>query len=180
MTTHDPNIKKLRQIIAADQRCSTITPEDDQIWELEPSRGEPPGLAFQTTYGLRAYGIRVFPRFSIKKVPVSDPRSFTAKPVVNDVAPNFIELQYSPFSTLDVIQKTWVPDSHTLTAQVALTNSSSGLVQVWMEWIVQLNPLLTGSPMTAAQISVNTVLQGQTGNLYPVFLLTGGPRGDLS
>ena len=180
MTTHDPNIKKLRQIIAADQRCSTITPEDDQIWELEPSRGEPPGLAFQTTYGLRAYGIRVFPRFSIKKVPVSDPRSFTAKPVVNDVAPNFIELQYSPFSTLDVIQKTWVPDSHTLTAQVALTNSSSGLVQVWMEWIVQLNPLLTGSPMAAAQISVNTVLQGQTGNLYPVFLLTGGPRGDLS
>ncbi len=180
MNVNVTSFKDLRQIIAADQRCSTITPEDDQIWELESSKGEPPGLAFQTTYGLRAYGIRVFPRFSIKKVPVSDPRSFSTKPQIQYGAPNFIELQYSPFSNLDVIQKTWVPDSHTLTAQVALTNASSGLIQVWMEWIVQLNPLLTGSPMSAAQISVNTVLQGQTGNLFPVFLLTGGPRGDLS
>jgi hypothetical protein len=180
MTVNIPYFKDLRQIIAADQRCSTITPEDDQIWELDSARGEPPGLAFQTTYGLRAYGIRVFPRFSIKKVPVSDPRSFSTKPQFQYVAPNFIELQYSPFSNLDVIQKTWVPDSHTLTTQVALTNGSAGLIQVWMEWIVQLNPLLTGSPMSAAQISVNTVLQGQTGNLFPVFLLTGGPRGDLS
>ncbi len=180
MSAINPNGKELRQIIAADQRCSTITPEDDQIWELEPTRGEPPGLAFQTTYGLRAYGIRVFPRFSVNKVPVSDPRSFASKPVLNDVAPNFLELQYSPFPSLDVIQKVWVPDSHTLTAQVAVTNTSKALIQLWMEWVVQLNPLLTGSPMTAAQISVNTVLQGQTGALYPVFLLTGGPRGDLS
>jgi len=180
MNVNIPYFKDLRQIIAADHRCSTITPEDDQIWELDSARGEPPGLAFQTTYGLRAYGIRVFPRFSIKKVPVSDPRTFSTKPVIQCVAPNFIELQYSPFSTLDVIQKTWVPDSHTLTAQVGLTNISAGLIQVWMEWIVQLNPLLTGSPMSAAQISVNTVLQGQTGKLFPVFLLTGGPRGDLS
>jgi len=157
MTVNIPYFKDLRQIIAADQRCSTITPEDDQIWELDSARGEPPGLAFQTTYGLRAYGIRVFPRFSIKKVPVSDPRSFSTKPQIQYVAPNFIELQYSPFSNLDVIQKTWVPDSHTLTAQVALTNGSAGLIQVWLEWIVQLNPLLTGSPMSAAQISVNTV-----------------------
>lgn len=180
MNVHAPYDKELRQIIAADQRCSTVTPEDDQIWQLETSRGEPPGLAFQTTYGLRAYGIRVFPRFSIKKVPISDPRSFYTKPSLTFTAPNFLELQYAPFSTLDVSQKVWVPDSHTLTSQVTLTNTSSALVQVWMEWIVQLNPLLTGSPMTAAQISVNTVLQGQSGALYPVFLLTGGPRGDLS
>lgn len=180
MNGHTPFDKELRQIIAADQRCSTVTPEDDQIWQLETSRGEPPGLAFQTTYGLRAYGIRVFPRFSIKKVPVTDPRSFFTKPGLNFTAPNFLELQYAPFSILDVNQKVWVPDSHTLTSQVTLSNTSSALVQVWMEWIVQLNPLLTGSPMTASQISVNTVLQGQSGALYPVFLLTGGPRGDLS
>src|SRR5512133_2085712 len=98
MNANAPYQKDLRQIIAADQRCSTVTPEDDQIWQLETSKGEPPGLAFQTTYGLRAYGIRVFPRFSIKKVPVSDPRSFSAKPVLNFAAPNFLELQYAPFS----------------------------------------------------------------------------------
>ncbi|MRR30427.1 hypothetical protein EG834_08940, partial [bacterium] len=103
-----------------------------------------------------------------------------SKPLLKDIAPNFLELHYSPFQSLDVIQKTWVPDSHTLTSQIAVTNSSKDLIQLWMEWVVQLNPLLAGSPMAAAQISVNTVLQGQTGDLYPVFLLTGGPRGDLS
>ncbi len=172
--------KDLKQIIAVDQRFSTITPEDDQVWELETSKGEPPGLAFQTTYGLRAYGIRVYPRFSIKKIPIFDPRSFASRPVLNFKAPNFLELQYSPFSSFDVNQKVWVPDSHTLTAQITLTNTSPALVTLWMEWIVQLNPLLAGTPMTAAQISVNTVLQGQTEDLFPVFLLTGGPRGDLS
>ena len=177
---HDSYEKELRQIIAADHRCSTITPDNDQIWELEPSKGEPPGLALQTTFGLRAYGIRVFPRFSIKKVPISDPRSFASRPVLNFVAPNFLELLYSPYTSLDVNQKVWVPDSHTLVAQVNITNTTTNLIQLWMEWIVQLNPLLTGSPMAAAQISVNTVLQGQTGTLHPVFLLTGGPRGDLS
>ncbi|MBA4383646.1 MAG: hypothetical protein C0410_02825 [Anaerolinea sp.] len=180
MNVHDPYDKELRQIIAADQRCSIITPEDDQIWQLETSKGEPPGLAFQTTYGLRAYGIRIFPRFGLKKVPVSDPRAFASKPEIIFSAPNFLELQYSPYSSLDVNQKVWVPDSHSLVAQVNLTNPGAALIQLWMEWVVQLNPLLSGSPMTAAQISVNTVLQGQTGNLHPVFLLTGGPRGDLS
>ena len=180
MNANDSYEKELRQIIAADHRCSTIDPENDQIWELEPSKGEPPGLALQTTYGLRAYGIRVFPRFSIKKVPISDPRSFASRPVLNFIAPNFLELQYSPYISLDVNQKVWVPDSHTLVAQVNITNTTTNLIQLWMEWIVQLNPLLTGSPMAAAQISVNTVLHGQTGTLHPVFLLTGGPRGDLS
>lgn len=172
--------KGLKQIIAVDQRFSTITPEDDQVWELETSRGEPPGLTFQTTYGLRAYGIRVFPRFSLRKIPVFDPRSFASRPILKFTAPNFLELQYSPFISIDVNQKVWVPDSHTLTAQVTLTNSSQALTTLWMEWIVQLNPLLAGAPMTALQISVNTVLQGQTENLFPIFLLTGGPRGDLS
>lgn len=180
MNVHNPYDKELRQIIAADHRCSNITPEDDQIWQLETSKGEPPGLAFQTTYGLRAYSIRVFPRFSLKKVPVSDPRAFAFKPEIKFSAPNFLELQYSPFLSVDVNQKVWVPDSHTLVAQVGLSNPGEALIQLWMEWVVQLNPLLSGSPMNAAQISVNTVLQGQTGNLYPVFLLTGGPRGDLS
>ena len=171
---------EIRQIIAADQRCCEVSPENDAIWELDTSRGEPPALALQTTYGLRAYGMRIFPRYIFNKIPVSDPRAFTLHPCVKFSAPNFMELGYSPIHSIDVNQKVWVPNSHTLVGQVTLTNTSETMIQFGMEWIVQLNPLVTGSHMTAEQISVNTVLQGQTGHLHPVFFLTGGPQASLS
>lgn len=171
---------EIRQIIAADQRCCEVTPENDQVWELDTSRGEPPALALQTTYGLRAYGMRVFPRFIYNKVPVSDPRAFVVHPSVAFSAPNFVELDYSPIHFIDVNQKVWVPNSHTLVGLVTLTNTSESMLQFGMEWVAQLNPLVTGSHMSAEQISVNTVLQGQSGHLHPVFFLTGGPQASLS
>ena len=170
----------IHTILAADYRSHGTAPENDQIWELNTLQGEPPGVALQTTYGLRAYGMRVFPRFVLRGIPTADPRSFSTRPQLLFSAPNFITLGYSPFPSLDVRQKVWVPDSQTLVGQVTLTNTTSSLLQLVMEWVVQLNPLFAGSPMYASQISVNTVLQGQTGHIYPVFFLTGGPRGDVS
>ncbi len=171
---------EIRQILAADQRFGKVNSQDDQIWELTTSRGEPPALALQTTYGLRAYGIRVFPRFVTNKSPISDPRAFHSKPVVSYSAPNFSVLTYSPLDSIDVVQKVWVPDSHTLIGQITLTNKSDNLVHLDMEWVVLLKPLGAGSFMNPTQISVNTVLQGQTQHLFPVFFLTGGPQGNFS
>lgn len=170
----------VKLILAADHRLGRIDPEDDQVWEMDTSGGEPPALALRTSYGLRALGMRLFPRFSINHNSIIDPRTFSKRPVVTFAAPNFLALQFSPFTTIDVQLKIWVPDSHNLVGQVTLTNSTAQLVKVEMDWVAQLNPLLVGTPMTTTQISVNTVLQGQTGNIFPVFFLTGGPRGDLS
>lgn len=180
MVEQSSPFSEIRQIIAADQRCGSVSPQNDHIWELTTSRGEPPGLALHTTYGLRAYGMRIFPRFVYKKMPISDPRAFASHPVLDFSAPNFLSVNYSPISSIDVNQKVWVPGSQTLVAQVTVTNNTAALVQIGMEWVVLLNPLITGSSMTTSQISVNTVLQGQTQHLYPVFFLTGGPQGDLS
>ena len=49
--------------IAADARLSTTNYLDDQIWELTLNNSEPPSLALETTYGLRAAKVRLFPRF---------------------------------------------------------------------------------------------------------------------
>lgn len=111
-------ISEIRKIIAADQRCGEVNPSNDQVWEFNTNRGEPPGIALQTTYGLRAYGIRIYPKFVQNKIPVSDPRTFAVRPVVGFSAPNFLSLEYSPFHPIDVIQKVWVPNSNTLVGQI--------------------------------------------------------------
>ncbi len=49
--------------LAADARLTTTDYTNDQIWELSLGGGEPAALALQTTYGLRAHWMRLFPRF---------------------------------------------------------------------------------------------------------------------
>ena len=49
--------------LAADARLTSTNYTDDQIWELSLGGGEPAALALQTTYGLRAHWMRLFPRF---------------------------------------------------------------------------------------------------------------------
>ncbi|MCX6053566.1 MAG: hypothetical protein NTZ74_01370 [Chloroflexi bacterium] len=177
MSSHIPEIE---QILAADFRFSEINPDDDQIWLLSSAQGEPPALALQTTYGLRAVGMRVFPRFTINQDSISDPHAFSIRPGVDFSAPNFASLHYRPIASLEVHQKIWIPNSQNVVGQITLTNSESALLTVAMEWVVVLQPLHSGSPMSAAQISVNTVLAGQSQHLFPVFYLTGGPRADRS
>jgi len=51
--------------IAADARLCQPNYGDDQSWELRLEGGEPASLAVETTYGLRARGMRIFPAFQI-------------------------------------------------------------------------------------------------------------------
>ena len=45
--------------LAADARLGPTDYFDDQIWELRIGGGDPPALALQTTFGLRARSMRV-------------------------------------------------------------------------------------------------------------------------
>ena len=56
-------VDPLRLTLAADARLSPTDYTNDQIWELLVGRGEPGAILLQTTYGLRARNMRVFPQF---------------------------------------------------------------------------------------------------------------------
>ena len=62
--------------LAADSRLSATNYPDDHIWELRLGGREPPSLAIQTTFGLRARSFRVFPRFILQDSIRSDPATF--------------------------------------------------------------------------------------------------------
>jgi hypothetical protein len=174
------NLKKINQILAADHDLSKIDPANDQIWEFSTETGEPPALALGSTYGLRAFSMRVFPRFQNGRISVTDPNAFFEYPAVFYSAPNFIHIHFSPFNFIDVNLRVWVPTSQVVVGQVTLDLKTDQPDVMTMEWVAMLSPFPGGTIMTAMDYSINTILAGKSRNLEPVFLLTGAPRSGLS
>ncbi|MFM8320162.1 MAG: MGH1-like glycoside hydrolase domain-containing protein [Chloroflexota bacterium] len=159
--------------------CDTrLTPSDycnDQIWELNLGGGDPPALSVQTTYGLRARLMRIFPRFQMGETVLSDPAEFAQPPLIRQVYPNFIELHCAPFPGIDVCIEYWVPQSHAIAGRVQVTNNGATDARLVMEWAAQLS-LVEGQRMAPVELQASTVLSGQTEGLAPLVFLTGGPR----
>lgn len=161
--------------LAADARFGQPDYTNDHIWEISLDSGEPPALAVQTTYGLRARAMRLFPLFSLGSESITDPRRFFKPPRLIHGYPNYVRIDYAPFSGLDVQSSTWVPDSHSLTGRMLLSNTSVIPLKVTTELAVLLSPLGDGSGMKPVQEAGCLYLQGQTSGLFPVLCLDGNP-----
>ena len=165
----------LELTLAADARLTQTDYNDDQIWELRLGGGEPPALALQTTFGLRARSLRLFPRFTEGDTSQTDPVTFPRPPVVHQFFPNYIKVQFTPFPDLDVEAEYWVPDSKSISGRVHLTNLSDRPRQIRFEWLAQLTPN-DGQRMTPIEMQAAIALHGRTQDLAPVVFLTGGPQ----
>jgi len=164
----------LKFTIAADARLSKTNYIDDQIWDFSFRGGEPRAIALQTTYGLRAANMRLFPRFSFSHESIADPEKFSKSPVIRKYYPNFLEIFYAPFEEIEVESEYWVPSSNALTGRIRLTNTSAQSKQITFEWVALLNPSEGGSRITPQEIESVPVLVGATGNIAPVIFITGG------
>jgi len=160
--------------LAADSRLSIPDYLNDHIWELEFGGAEPAALALHTTYGLRARAMRLFHRFGEGKKTVSDPSAFTLPPAIRRFYPNFLIVDYSPLPNIDVSTEYWVPGSNVVSGRVTLANKSNANRKIRMELCAVLVPI-DGQGMSAAQVQMVNILAGQTGGLYPVLFMTGGP-----
>ncbi|HUF00144.1 MAG TPA: hypothetical protein VMN99_12880 [Anaerolineales bacterium] len=161
--------------LAADSRLSIPDYLNDHIWELTIiGGGEPPALSLHTTYGLRTKAMRIFLRFSENGKIVSDPTAFALPPTVRRFYPNFLILDYSPLKNIDVITEYWVPQSNAVSSRLTIANKTSATRTIRLEVCAVLTPI-EGQSMTATQMQMVNVLAGQTGGLFPVLFLTGGP-----
>ncbi len=161
--------------LAADARLSIPDYLNDHIWELSiGGGGEPPALALRTTFGLRAKAMRIFLRFGENGKPVSDPSAFALPPTIRRFYPNFLILDYSPLRNIDVTTEYWVPQSNAVSSRVSIANRTSTTRQIRLEVCALLTPI-DGQGMTATQMQMVNVLAGQTGGLFPLLFLTGGP-----
>jgi len=160
--------------LAADARLSIPDYLNDHIWELALGGGEPPALSLRTTYGLRAKSMRLFFRFSEGNKSISDPAAFALPPTIRRFYPNFLIGDYSPLPSIDVSIEFWVPQSNAISGRVTVANKSNATRRIRLELCALLSAI-GGQSMTATQINLVNVLAGQTGGLFPVLFMTGGP-----
>jgi hypothetical protein len=163
-------------ILAADARLSTPDYCNDHAWVVNLRGGEPPCLALQTTFGLRARSMRLFAQFSEASVTASDPAAFHQAPKITQFFPNFAKIVYAPFSGIDVTASYWVPTSNVLAVRFQVTNGSILPRQFKMEVAVVLSPLGEGAGMAPFYLESAPGLAGTTSDLRPVLLMSGSPR----
>ena len=166
--------------IAADARLDPTDYADDQIWSLSLQGGEPPALAANTTYGLRAREARIFPAFQEDTALVVDPDSFLTPPTVNLFFVNYTRISFTPLGGLPMIAEYWTPDSHSLAGRFNIENQSTHLRTLSIHLASKLLPLGGGNVMQSGREGRTHFLFGSTGNLRPVFMLAGAEYRDLS
>lgn len=161
--------------LGADARQVIPDYTNDQIWEFQLHGGDPPAISIQTTYGLRARNMRIFPRFSENEISRTNPDEFTSQPIIRNFYPNFLEVLYSPFQDIDVVGEYWVPESQIITGRLRIINRSTISRQISLELVTILTPDENGQRMVPVDLQATPVLSGQTGDLSPVLFMTGGP-----
>jgi len=167
-------------VLAADPRLTPLSYNNDQIWELLIGRSDPAAVVLQTTYGLRARSMRIFPQFTESHQTVTNPADFETPVTILEFAPNYAKLQFSPFLGIDVVFEYWISDSQTAAGRVWIKNVGELERKLRFEMAVVLTPNAEGRPMVPRKKEATTVLQGQTENLAPIFFITGGAEGEAS
>jgi hypothetical protein len=161
--------------IAADSRLSSPQFTNDHIWELKLDGNEPPAMAIQTTYGLRAHRMRLFPRFVYKGKGdgMSDPNTFYRPPAITHFFPNYISLFLTPFPGIDVLAEYWVPSSNAITGRFTFTNHSVLTESFRFELAGILNPIGTGEGLSPSFFEGFNILKGSLEGITPVCIMSG-------
>jgi len=159
--------------LAADSRLCKPDYTDDQIWEIKVGVGRQPALTLQTTFGLRAVSMQIYPSFSINGKKITEANDYHQTPRLREFYSNYLRFSSTPFDNIDVISEYWVPESHVVAGRIQLENHSRTTETIIAEYIALLNPI-NGQSMAARTIEMSTVLQGNTSELSPIFILGGG------
>lgn len=176
LTRGDP----LNLILSADLRLAQPDFTNDQIWELRMQGGEPPAVLLQTSFGLRARWMRIFPRFTRKDKTYFDPAQFHTAPHIQAVFPNYIRLTCAPFSGLDVQIEYWALSSQVMACRTQLRNTSILKEQVRLEWAAVLSPLDDGVGMAPVTTFNVCHLAGRSAEVVPVLVMDGCAAGSGS
>jgi hypothetical protein len=170
LTADDP----LSLCLAADARLTPPSYIDDQIWEVILEAGEPPALSVNTSYGLRARSLRLFPGFPWEGEVITQPSRFHQPPIVRLIFPNYLLLDFQPRPDLHVTAEYWVPDSRILVGRLMLENLSEEPGECRVQLYADLRPDEGGQAMRVETLDGVSCLAGRTGGLRPVVFMAGG------
>ena len=160
--------------LSADWRLCDTRYSNDIIWELNLEGGEPEAMAVQTTFGLRAGGMRIFPRFVRKDGTINDPTKFHHSSVVQQLYPNYARIVFSPFAGMEVRAEYQVVSSSVICGRFWMHNKTILKEHFRFELVGVLNPLGNGQGIAVIPMENNLVMEGGSGDLCIVCCL-GNP-----
>ena len=129
--------------IAADARRTSPNYVDDQIWEISLQGGDPEAIGIETSYGLRAQRMRIFPGFSLEGGVVINPVQFAQGPVVRKVFPDYVRLECEPFEGIATQIEFWARESNLLHGRMRITNRRRSAIKfgtrLYAQWLTRFS-----------------------------------------
>ena len=160
--------------LAADARLTSPSYVDDQIWEVTLGGGDPPALGFQTTYGLRARRMRLFPTIVVEGEHISDPARFHTPLTLRSAFPSYLCVDFRPRAEIEVSADYWVADSQSAAGRFVVRNHAALPRRVRVALNVIFHPGERPRPIGEKVLEGVTVLSGGTADLAPVIFMAGG------
>lgn len=161
-------------LLAADARVCETHYADDQIWELAVTRLDPVSLAVQTTFGMRARRMQIFPAIKWRGHTITDAGRFHSPPVVRVIYPNYLKIECMPFPDLAMSAEYWACESNLLAGRIRLINLGAEPQDVGLQLNALLQSSISGQGMRAASIEGAWTLAGEAQDLRPVIFMEGG------
>lgn len=171
----DPD-SPLRLVLASDVRLSEPDYLNDHIWELSLGWGSPPGLVIETTYGLRAQAMKIFPSFAWRGQDVTEIKRFHSAPRVREILSNYALIEFDPFRGIKIQSEYWVPTSQSLAGRLTIASAHADPGPFRVRLHGALIPREPGQSLGEETLDGARVLAGRTEDLYPVLFVTGGAQ----
>lgn len=162
-------------ILAVDGAFAALDPQNDQVWELNLHGTHAYPFCLQTTYGLRARSMRLFPRIRVDNEDYHDSHRFYCRPEVTCYAPDTLRIDFRPFESLSLQCDVFVPETDILVGSFKIRNLGSNAFKLTFALAAVLLPMGKGIPTRPEREGVNQIIVGQTKELWPVLFMTGGP-----
>ncbi|MEA3327120.1 MAG: hypothetical protein U9R53_07395 [Chloroflexota bacterium] len=162
-------------IIARDGSFSPIDPLEDQVWAFSFSDSKTHPFHLETTYGLRARSMRLFPNIIMNNKRLTYEVDFNKAPMITRYTPSQLRIKFSLLNGVDIQLDFFVPEINALAGGFDIANRSAEPISLTLELAAILVPMDKGVPIHPEKVGINQILEGQTGELWPVLFMTGGP-----
>lgn len=161
--------------LVSDGSFSPFHAENDQVWELDLQGTETFPFILETTYGLRARSMRLFPNIIMDNKSFDNPKEFHCQPTVTCYTPDTLQLTCCPVSGITIQYDFFLPTSDILVGSITVKNNVKKVLNLLLELAAVLVPMREGFPTRPERKGNIRIIAGQTGDISPVLMLAGGP-----
>ena len=162
-------------ILAVDCAFSGFESHNDQVWSLSLDYAHAYPFCLQTTYGLRARSMRVFPIIKINHVDYTDPHDYHSLPEVTCCSPDTLRVACSPLEQLAIRFDFFIPEPDLLIGDIRIKHSGETAIDLSVAMAAALVPMGKGLPTRSGYEGLSQIIAGQTRDIWPVLFMTGGP-----